>query len=139
MRFLIVDDSIPMRRIMTNVLARLGHTEVVEAANGREALERIDSAAVDFIITDLLMPGVSGLDLLRMVRERPGTQQVPVMVVTGNASRSAVEQAKKLGANGYILKPFSPELLKERIESICASEPAKETAPIYFLLNARGD
>jgi two-component system chemotaxis response regulator CheY len=120
MRFLIVDDSMPMRRIMTNVLARLGHSDVVEAANGREALDRLDEAMrVDFVITDLFMPGVNGLDFLRIVRERPDMRDVPVVVVTGNASRSAVLQAKRLGANGYILKPFTAELLKERIENLC--------------------
>jgi two-component system chemotaxis response regulator CheY len=125
MRFLIVDDSMPMRRIMTNVLARLGHADVVEAANGREALERLEGGTpVDFVITDLFMPGVNGLDFLRAVRERPDMRDVPVVVVTGNASRSTVLQAKRLGANGYILKPFTAELLRERIDNLCAQRDA---------------
>jgi two-component system chemotaxis response regulator CheY len=119
MRFLIVDDSLPMRRIMTNVLGRLGHHDVVEAANGREAIDQLDAGPVDFVITDLVMPTVNGFDFIRLVRERPALRDVPVIVVTGNASQAAVVQAKSLGANGYILKPFTAELFKERIEALC--------------------
>ena len=137
MRFLVIDDSMPMRRIVANVLARLGHTDVLMAANGREAMKRIESDQIDFVITDWFMPEMSGLEFLRKVRDNPSTRDVPIVIITANASSDDVAQAVRLRVNGYVLKPFTAELLKERIASICASlaegkacEPAEVAAPV---------
>ena len=121
MRFLVIDDSMPMRRIVANVLARLGHTDVLMAANGREAMKRIESDQIDFVITDWFMPEMSGLEFLRKVRDNPSTRDVPIVIITANASSDDVAQAVRLRVNGYVLKPFTAELLKARIASICAS------------------
>ena len=121
MRFLVIDDSLPMRRIITNVLARLGHTDVVLAANGREALKRLENEQIDFVITDWYMPEMSGIEFLRMLRSREATKDVPIVVVTANGSRDDVAQAIELRVNGYVLKPFTAETLKDRIASVCAA------------------
>ena len=126
MRFLVIDDSMPMRRIVANVLARLGHTDVLMAANGREAMKRIESDQIDFVITDWFMPEMSGLEFLRKVRDNPSTRDVPIVIITANASSDDVAQAVRLRVNGYVLKPFTAELLKERIASICAALTAPE-------------
>jgi two-component system, chemotaxis family, chemotaxis protein CheY len=136
MRFLVIDDSMPMRRIVANVLARLGHTDVLMAANGREAMKRIESDEIDFVITDWFMPEMSGLEFLRKVRDNPSTRDVPIVIITANASSDDVAQAVRLRVNGYVLKPFTAELLKARIASICAAlaegtagEPVAPAAP----------
>jgi two-component system chemotaxis response regulator CheY len=129
MRFLIIDDSMPMRRIVANVLARLGHTNVLLAANGREALKRMESEPVDFVITDWFMPEMNGLELVRRMREKDATREVPVVIITGNAARSDVAEAVRLGVNGYVLKPFTAETLKERISSICSALPGAPPEP----------
>jgi two-component system chemotaxis response regulator CheY len=124
MRFLVIDDSLPMRKIITNVLARLGHTDVVLAANGREALKRLETEQIDFVITDWYMPEMSGIEFLRMVRSREATKDVPIVVVTANGSRDDVAQAIELRVNGYVLKPFTAETLKDRIAAVCAAHAA---------------
>lgn len=131
MRFLVVDDSMPMRRIVANVLARLGHTDVILAANGREAMKRIEAEQIDFVITDWFMPEMSGLEFLRTIRENESTRDVPIVIITANASSDDVAQAVRLRVNGYVLKPFTAELLRERIESICSTfaEAARPPEP----------
>ncbi len=125
MRFLIIDDSLTMRRIISNILARLGHTDVLHAANGREALQRIENDGVEFVITDWYMPEMNGLDFVRRIRGNPATQDLPILIVTANAASGDVVQAMKLKVNGYVLKPFRIEVLKDKIASICpaAMEP----------------
>ena len=113
-----------MRRIVANVLARLGHTDVVLAGNGREAMKRIEAEEIDFVITDWFMPEMSGLEFLRKIRENESTRDVPIVIITANASSDDVAQAVRLRVNGYVLKPFTAELLKERIDQICAALPA---------------
>ena len=122
MRFLVIDDSLPMRRIITNVLSRLGHTDVILAGNGREALKRLETEQIDFVITDWYMPEMSGLDFVRTVRSKEATKDVPIVIVTGNGSRDDVARAIDLRVNGYVLKPFTAETLKDRIATICASQ-----------------
>jgi len=130
MRFLVIDDSLPMRRIITNVLSRLGHTDVVVAGNGREALKRVETEQIDFVITDWYMPEMSGLDFLRALRSKEATKDVPIVIVTANGSRDDVAQAIGLRVNGYVLKPFTAETLKDRIAAIVASHgPAAERGP----------
>jgi two-component system chemotaxis response regulator CheY len=130
-RFLIVDDQLPMQRVVTNILARLGHTDVVAVGDAHDAIAQLETGGVDFVITDLMLPGSSGFDILRRVRECEAWRQLPVLVITGNAATSAVSQAKALGADGYVLKPFTADLLMERVSALCARRSeALEEAPI---------
>jgi two-component system chemotaxis response regulator CheY len=119
MKFLVVDDSATMRRIVINSLQRIGFTDVVEAGDGKEALDRFD-ASVQFVITDWNMPNVSGLDLSRALRSRPDGGDVPILMVTTRSVREDILAAVEAGVNNYIVKPFTPQVLKEKIDTVLA-------------------
>jgi two-component system chemotaxis response regulator CheY len=117
MRFLIVDDSSTMRRIIINTLNKLGHKECLEAANGREAVDRLAAKPVDMIITDWNMPEMSGVEFIRAVRSNEATRTVPVLMVTTNAAEEDIVEALRAGANSYVVKPFTPDTIREKIEA----------------------
>lgn len=117
MKFLVVDDSVTMRRIIINALQRIGHTDIVEAADGRDALARFDET-IGFIITDWNMPNMSGVEFARAVRARPEGATVPIMMVTTRGAREDIVAAVEAGVNNYILKPFTPSVLKEKIDRL---------------------
>jgi two-component system chemotaxis response regulator CheY len=117
MKFLIVDDSVTMRRIIVHSLQRIGYTETVEAGDGNEALSAFD-ASVQFIITDWNMPNMSGIEFARAVRARPDGKQVPILMVTTRSARDDILAAVEAGVNNYILKPFTPPVLKEKIDQV---------------------
>ncbi len=118
MRFLIIDDSITMRRILSNTLAKLGHSDVVEASSGREALAHLAEGTVDVVITDWRMPDMNGLDLVRSLRNSPRTTHLPIMMVTANARSEDVVQALKSGVDGYVVKPFTPDTIRDKIAEL---------------------
>jgi|SRR5581483_9781378 len=119
MKFLVVDDSVTMRRIIINALQRIGYTDTLEAADGLEALAKFDES-VKFIITDWNMPNMSGLDFARAVRATPIGQSVPILLVTTRGAREDIIAAVEAGVNNYILKPFTPSVLKEKIDRLMA-------------------
>ena len=120
MRFLVVDDSSTMRRIIINTLNKLGYTETHEAGNGREGVERLAQNAVDMIITDWNMPEMSGIDFIKAVRANAATQKLPVLMVTTNAAEDDIVEAMRAGVNNYVVKPFTPDTMKEKIQSALA-------------------
>jgi two-component system, chemotaxis family, chemotaxis protein CheY len=115
MKFLVVDDSSTMRRIVVNSLQRIGFAETVEAGDGKEALEKFD-ASVKFVITDWNMPNMTGTELARALRERG--EQVPILMVTARSVREDIIEAMEAGVNNYIVKPFTPQILKEKIDAL---------------------
>jgi two-component system, chemotaxis family, chemotaxis protein CheY len=117
MKFLVVDDSATMRRIVINSLQRIGFSEVVEAGDGREALDQFD-ASVKFVITDWNMPTMSGIDLARALRARDDGKTVPILMVTTRSVREDIVAAVEAGVNNYIVKPFTPQVLKEKIDQL---------------------
>jgi two-component system chemotaxis response regulator CheY len=119
MKFLVVDDSVTMRRIILNALQRIGYTDAVEAADGQEALAKFD-ASISFVITDWNMPVMSGLEFARAVRAMPRGQSVPILMVTTRGAREDIVTAVEAGVNNYILKPFTPSVLKEKIDRLLA-------------------
>ena len=119
MKFLVVDDSVTMRRIILNALQRIGYNDAVEAADGHEALAKFD-ASISFIITDWNMPVMSGLEFARAVRATPAGQAVPILMVTTRGAREDIVTAVEAGVNNYILKPFTPSVLKEKIDRLLA-------------------
>ena len=123
-RFLVVDDFSTMRRIIKNFLTDLGYTNVAEADDGKTALPVLKSGGVDFLITDWNMPGMPGLELLREVRSDPATKKLPVLMVTAEAKREQIVEAAQAGVNGYVVKPFTAQTLKEKIDKILASQAA---------------
>jgi two-component system chemotaxis response regulator CheY len=114
MRFLIVDDSSTMRRIIINTLNKLGHQDVAEAGNGKEGLDRLNAGPVDVIITDWNMPEMSGIEFIRTIRSKPDTKNTPVLMVTTNAAKDDIVEALKAGVNSYVVKPFTPDTMKEK-------------------------
>ncbi|HEY0777153.1 MAG TPA: response regulator [Gemmatirosa sp.] len=115
MKFLVVDDSSTMRRIVVNSLQRIGFTDTVEAGDGQEALARFD-ASVGFVITDWNMPNMTGTEFARALRERG--EQVPILMVTARSVREDIIEAMEAGVNNYIVKPFTPQILKEKIDAL---------------------
>lgn len=122
MRFLVVDDSATMRRIVVNSLQRVGFTDVVEAGDGAEALEKMDS--IDFIITDWNMPKLSGAELTRAIRAREDTKGLPVLMVTARSVRDDILSAMEAGVDSYVVKPFTPQVLREKIDAVIAARAA---------------
>ena len=118
MKILVVDDFSTMRRIVKNLLRDLGFTNTLEADDGKTALPKLKSGAIDFLITDWNMPGMTGLDLLKAVRADPDLAKLPVLMVTAEAKREQIIMAAQAGVNGYIIKPFTAATLKEKIEKI---------------------
>ncbi len=123
MKFLVVDDSATMRRIVVNSLQRIGFTNTVEAGDGQEALARFD-ASVTFVITDWNMPNMSGTDFTRALRARPDGATVPVLMVTARSVKDDILTAMEAGVNNYIVKPFTPQVLKEKIEALLPAAAA---------------
>ena len=125
MKFLVVDDSATMRRIVINSLKRIGYDDFVEAVDGAEALNSLDPS-VDFVITDWNMPNMGGLDFVRALRERDDVNQVPVLMVTTRSVREDIMRAAEAGANNYVVKPFTPQVLKEKIEKLLGAVGAPD-------------
>jgi two-component system chemotaxis response regulator CheY len=123
MKCLVVDDSPTMRRIVVNALKAIGYAETVEAGDGVEALARCD-ASVGLIITDWNMPNMGGLDLVKNLRGKPETATTPILMVTTRSVREDILTAVQAGVNNYIVKPFTPATLKEKIDAMLASTAA---------------
>ena len=118
MRVLIVDDSSTMRRIIANTLKKLGYEDIVEAADGAEGLQVLVSKGADLVLTDWNMPKMDGREFVRHLRTMPDMDRVPVLMVTTHAERNDVVLALQAGVNDYVVKPFTPELLQEKIASL---------------------
>ena len=118
MKILIVDDFSTMRRIIKNLLRDLGFNNTFEADDCNNALPQLKGGNFDFLITDWNMPGMQGIDLLRAVRADPNLSSLPVLLVTAEARRDQIVLAAEAGVNGYIVKPFTAQTLKEKIEKI---------------------
>jgi two-component system chemotaxis response regulator CheY len=117
MKILVVDDSSTMRRIICNTLATIGQTDVVQAGDGVEALDQLGkNPDVTLVLSDWNMPNMNGLDFLSKVRETKAKDVLPVVMVTTEAEKSNVVTAIKAGANNYIVKPFTPEILAEKVK-----------------------
>jgi two-component system chemotaxis response regulator CheY len=114
---LIVDDSSVMRKIVDRSLRQAGLelTEVIEASNGVEALARMHETRVDLILSDINMPSMDGLELVRQLQTVDNAKGVPIVMITTEAGESNVVQALSSGARGYIRKPFSSDQIRERI------------------------
>jgi len=117
MRFLIVDDSSTMRRIIINTLNKLGYKEFHEAGNGREGVDKLATTAVDMVITDWNMPEMSGIDFIKAVRANEATKALPVLMVTTNAAEDDIKEALRAGVNNYVVKPFTPDTIKDKIQA----------------------
>ena len=118
MKILVVDDFSTMRRIIKNLLRDLGFTNTSEADDGNTALPMLQNGNFDFLVTDWNMPGMTGIELLKHVREDERLKDIPVLMVTAEAKRDQIVAAAQAGVNGYVIKPFTAAVLKEKIEKI---------------------
>lgn len=119
MKLLVVDDSSTMRRIIKNTLARLGYKNVLEGADGVEGWEQMDTNPdIDMLITDWNMPEMNGLELVKKVRADERFVDTPIIMVTTEGGKAEVITALKAGVNNYIVKPFTPQVLKEKLGAV---------------------
>ena len=119
MKFLVVDDSPTMRRIVNNSLKGLGYTDVIEAEDGKDALAKIEG--IDFIITDWNMPVMTGLEFTKAVRADEKYKHLPILMVTTRGVKDDIVEALTARVNNYVVKPFTPQVLKEKIDTIIKS------------------
>jgi len=117
MTTLVVDDSVSMRKLIKFTLKQAGH-EVIEEANGQEALARLDGSKVDLVITDLNMPVMDGISLIRAIRTRPTSRFTPVLMLTTESQEGKKREGQAAGATGWIVKPFNPEYLLKTIDKV---------------------
>ncbi len=117
-KILVVDDMATMRRIIKGLLNQLGYKNIEEAEDGKVALQKLKSQDFDFVITDWNMPNMTGLELVQEIRKDPELKDLPVLMVTAEAKKENVLMAIKAGVNNYIVKPFTAEVLKEKMEKI---------------------
>ena len=117
-KILVVDDFSTMRRFIRNILDQLGYREVEEADDGDSALEKLRGTRFDLVIADWNMPRMNGLDLVKAIRADEGLKTIPVLMVTAEASKENIIEAVKSGVSGYVVKPFSSDVLKEKIEKV---------------------
>jgi len=116
MQALVVDDSETIRLILKEHLKKMGF-EVTEAANGRQALEALKGmATADLVLVDWNMPEMDGVSFVRAVRAQPAYASLPLLMVTTNAELSQVSVALEAGANEYIMKPFTKDILQNKLE-----------------------
>lgn len=118
MRVLIVDDFSTMRRIVRNILRQLGIANVVEADDGTTAWDILNREKIDFIVSDWNMPKMPGIDLLRKVRASEQFASLPFLMVTAEAQQENIIEAVQAKVSNYIVKPFTAETLKQKIDKI---------------------
>jgi two-component system, chemotaxis family, chemotaxis protein CheY len=117
MKFLVVDDSATMRRIVVNTLQRLGYSDITEASDGTEALGRFDGT-FDCVLTDWNMPNMGGLELVRGLRGRADGKDVKIIMITTRSVKEDILTAAQAGVNNYVVKPFTPEVLREKLDQV---------------------
>jgi two-component system, chemotaxis family, chemotaxis protein CheY len=118
LRFLVVDDFATMRRIIRNLLKELGFSNVDEAEDGVNALQKLRSEHFDFVVSDWNMPNMTGIDLLRNIRADEQLKGLPVLMVTAEAKKENIIAAAQAGASGYVVKPFTAATLDEKLKKI---------------------
>ncbi|MDW8002993.1 MAG: response regulator [Deltaproteobacteria bacterium] len=116
MKVLVVDDFATMRKIIKNILKQIDIETVAEAENGKQALEILRSEKIDLIISDWIMPEMTGIEFLKACKSDENIKKIPFIMVTAEAQKSSVIEAIQSGVDNYIVKPFTPEKLKEAIE-----------------------
>ncbi|AMK11618.1 MAG: chemotaxis response regulator CheY [Pseudodesulfovibrio sp.] len=120
MRVLVVDDFSTMRKIIKNILRQLGFNNIVEADDGSTAWEVLNKDNIDFIVSDWNMPTMSGIELLRKVRASEEYADIPFLMVTAEAQQENIIEAVQAKVSNYIVKPFTPETLGQKIDKIFA-------------------
>ncbi len=118
MKIMVVDDFSTMRRIVKNILKQLGYDNIEEAEDGAQALAKLKKGGFGFMVSDWNMPNMDGLELLKAVRKDPELKDLPVLMVTAEAEKNMVVTAIQAGVNNYVVKPFTAEVFKEKMDRI---------------------
>jgi two-component system chemotaxis response regulator CheY len=118
MKVLVADDFATMRKIVRNILKQIGFDNIVEAEDGQAAIQVLKAENIGLVVTDWNMPNMTGLELLQKIRSDPKTANLPVLMVTAEGLKENVVAAVKAGVNNYVVKPFTAEVLQEKIEQI---------------------
>lgn len=119
-KILIAEDSPTMRSLIASAIAAMGDYEIVEAANGFEALRILPREKVDMVITDINMPDINGLELVSFIKTNPNYQAMPLLIISTEGSERDRQKGMLLGADGYLVKPFSPADLQSFIRRFLA-------------------
>ncbi len=117
-KVLVVDDILSMRHIVRRALTEIGFTDIHDAQNGEEGLEKLRAGGFGLLLLDWNMPVMSGIDMLRAIRSDPTLRSLPVLMITAEAQAEQIMEAVKAGVSGYLVKPFSPQTLQEKLEKI---------------------
>jgi len=117
-KVLFVDDSPTMRRIIMNSLKKIGFSNIIDAENGLDALEKMEAQEIDLILTDWNMPEMNGEQFVKELRNNEKYKKTPILMITTRGMKEDVITAVKLGVNGYVVKPFTPEILKSKITAV---------------------
>jgi two-component system chemotaxis response regulator CheY len=117
-KVLVVDDQLTMREVTRLALQEMGVRLIIDAENGDDAFKKATTQPLDMIISDFNMPGMDGLGLLRAVRGHPAVRKLPFILVTGRGDNALVVSAAQAGVNNYIVKPFTAEMLREKVEAV---------------------
>lgn len=119
MKILLVDDSSTMRRIQKNTLKSIGYEDVIEGSDGTEALSMLKANPdVKLLLMDWNMPNMDGITALRTIKADPALKAVPVIMVTSESEKSRIIEAIQAGAANYVVKPFQPDTLQEKIKQV---------------------
>jgi len=116
MKVLVVDDFATMRKIIKNVLKQINVENVLEAENGKHALTVLSGETVDLIISDWIMPEMTGIEFLKACKSDENIKKIPFIMVTAEAQKDNIMEAIKSGVDNYIVKPFTPDKLREAID-----------------------
>lgn len=118
LKVLVVDDQNSVRQMTRITLEQIGVRHIHEAENGVQAIDTASKQPLDLIISDYNMPEMDGMELLRAVRGHPAARRVPFILLTGRGDRELVVKAAQAGANNYVVKPFTPDILRTKIEQV---------------------
>jgi two-component system, chemotaxis family, chemotaxis protein CheY len=118
MKIMVVDDFSTMRRIVKNVLKQLGYENIEEAEDGAQAFAKLKAGGFSFMVSDWNMPNMDGLELLKTVRKDPDLKSLPILMVTAEAEKDKVVTAIQAGVNNYVVKPFTAEVFKEKMDRV---------------------
>ena len=125
-KVLVVDDMSTMRRIVKNVLKEIGFSDMIEAENGQDALNKLKAGDIGLIVSDWNMPVMQGIELLRAVRADPELKHLPFLMVAAEAQKENIVEAVQSGVSNYVVKPFTAEALQGKLEKIFSkAEPVK--------------
>ena len=116
-KILVVDDSTTMRQMVSFTLVDAGH-DVVEAEDGNKALSAARGKKFDLVITDVNMPGMNGIDLVKCLRDIPEFKFTPILVLTTESAQDIKSRGRDAGATGWLVKPFSPEVLLATLKKV---------------------